>query len=97
MGGMNPAFPYKFTYKVLQVLDKKWENLGKHFMDSSQFMGNAIKNGGVVFVHCGAGISRSSSCIIAYLMYEHGMNLEEAELLVRKGRPIINPNPGFRK
>jgi len=77
-------------------MDVPWENLGKHFMDAALFMKNAIKGGGIVFVHCWAGISRSSSCIIAYLMYEHGMSLGNAVNLVRRGRPIINPNPGFR-
>lgn len=43
------------------------------------------------------GISRSASCLCAYLMYEHGLTLYSALSLCRKGRPVIDPNPGFRK
>ena len=73
LGGMSPPFAQHFSYKVLTVDDVPWENLGKHFMEAIEFMRNAIKSGGTVFVHCWAGVSRSSSCIIAYLMYYHGM------------------------
>ena len=44
-----------------------------------------------------AGISRSSSCIAAYLMLEYGMSLTNALALIKRGRNKINPNPGFRK
>ena len=94
---MNPPHPSQFTYKVLQVNDVPWENLGKHFMDSALFIQKAIKSGGVVFVHCWAGISRSTSCIAAYLMVEYGMTLAAALSLIKQGRNRINPNPGFRK
>ena len=78
-------------------MDVPWENLGAHFMKAVAFIKSALAAGGVVFVHCWAGISRSSSCIAAYLMYEHGMSLSNALNLIRRGRSIINPNPGFRK
>ena len=51
LGGMNPPFPAQFNYKVLQVMDVPWENLGRHFMDSALFIQKAIKSGGTVFVH----------------------------------------------
>ena len=51
LGGMNPPFPNQFVYKVLQVMDVPWENLGKHFMDSALFIQKAIKSGGTVYVH----------------------------------------------
>ena len=63
--------------------DVPYENLGKHFMDSAVFIQKAIKNGGVVFVHCWAGISRSTSCIAAYLMLEYGMSLTNGLNLTR--------------
>ena len=78
-------------------MDVPWENLGRHFMESANFIKNAIKDGGTVFVHCWAGISRSTSCIIAYLMLHYGMNYAKALGVVRQGRHFVNPNPGFRK
>lgn len=38
LGGMNPPFPTHFNYKVLQVMDVPWENLGRHFMESALFI-----------------------------------------------------------
>merc|ERR1719431_1696836 len=46
-------------------------------------------------VHCNAGISRSSSLCIAYLMKYHRMSLRSAHDHVRSRRPIIRPNTGF--
>ena len=55
-------------YKVIGILDMPYVNIMKYFPSAIQFIKDAIKSGGTVFVHCFAGISRSSSCIIAYLM-----------------------------
>ena len=43
-----------------------------------------------------AGVSRSATIIIAYLMRERALNVDSATLLVRKSRPVIYPNPGFQ-
>jgi protein-tyrosine phosphatase len=50
-----------------------------------------------VLVHCAWGISRSASVVIAYLMAYRNLTLQQATDLVAQKRPIINPNPGFRK
>ena len=42
-----------------------------------------------------AGVSRSTSCVIAYLMKERKMGFFEALQLTRARRPIICPNMGF--
>ena len=44
-----------------------------------------------------AGISRSATIVIAYLMYMNKLNFEEAFQLVKTNRPIICPNNGFIK
>lgn len=46
-------------------------------------------------MHCFAGISRSATIIIAYLMRYHNMDLREAHAFVRKQRSFICPNHGF--
>ena len=48
-----------------------------------------------IFFKSWAGISRSSSFCIAYLMNSLKLNLDSATLLCRKARSIIYPNPGF--
>lgn len=49
----------------------------------------------VVLVNCVAGISRSASFVIAYLMKYYEMNLKDAFLYVRKRRNQILPNKKF--
>lgn len=51
--------------------------------------------GGVALVHCMAGISRSASVVIAYLMARHSMTLDSALEHVGRVRPIVSPNLGF--
>jgi protein-tyrosine phosphatase len=43
-----------------------------------------------------AGVSRSATIVLSYLMKHHNLHLDEALNLVRDSRPIINPNHGFR-
>jgi protein-tyrosine phosphatase len=50
-----------------------------------------------VLVNCYAGISRSSTFIIAYLMNKYNMNLDDAYSFVINKRLIIKPNSGFLK
>jgi len=51
LGGMYPPFPDDFKYKVLQVRDVPWENLGAHFMKAVMFIKQALEVHGKVFVH----------------------------------------------
>lgn len=50
-----------------------------------------------MLVHCYAGVSRSATTVIAYLMVEKGAGFIDAANFVRKRRPIIFPNTGFQK
>ena len=47
-------------------------------------------------IHCAAGISRSSSFLIMYLIKKLHISFEQALELVQKGRPMCCPNTGFR-
>jgi len=51
----------------------------------------------VVLVHCLAGMSRSATVVVAYLLATTSMNTQEAISFVRSRRPIIQPNYGFEK
>ncbi|KAJ3342226.1 Dual specificity protein phosphatase 1 [Gonapodya sp. JEL0774] len=50
---------------------------------------------GRVLVHCHAGVSRSATCVLAYLISRRKMTLESAFRHVFDRRPIVRPNPGF--
>lgn len=50
-----------------------------------------------VLVHCLAGMSRSATIVIAYLLATTPMTTEEATEFVRSKRRVIRPNYGFTK
>ena len=53
-----------------------------------------MKFTGKVLVHCMVGMSRSATCVLAYLMISRKMSSAEAIRTVRMHRDI-NPNEGF--
>ncbi len=68
--------------------------MGVYFDVATKFINDAIKSDGKVYVHCMAGISRSPTIVIAYLMKYEKMNLDDAYNFV-KSRRWIGPNTGF--
>lgn len=48
-----------------------------------------------MFVHCQAGISRSATICLAYLMRTNRVKLDEAFEFVKQRRSIISPNFSF--
>lgn len=91
----KPAYPNEFNTHVINVLDMPFVNLAKHFQEGIQFINQALYTGGTVLVHCFAGVSRSATIVIAYLMQELGMPFMEAMNFVKRRRPIVFPNFGF--
>ena len=50
-----------------------------------------------MLVHCAAGVSRSASVVVAYLMYKKGLSLDDALDFVKSKRECVDPNFGFRE
>lgn len=59
--------------------------------------GDERAKGGKVLVHCQAGVSRSATICIAYVMTHYGMGLEEAFDFVRARRSHISPHLNFMR
>lgn len=57
----------------------------------------ATKPDNKILIHCMAGVSRSASVLIYFLMRERGLSYDQALDFVRLSRPIVNPNEGFEK
>jgi Dual specificity phosphatase, catalytic domain len=86
-----------FQYIHLNMDDIPQENASRFFEISRKFISNAVKGGGKVLIHCRAGISRSATILMYYLMKTIGISAQQALNLIRQCRPIANPNPGFLK
>ena len=93
--GIKNFFPDDFKYINLNLLDSEKEDIKQYFKESFDFIDEAIKNGGNVLVHCHAGVSRSSSILISYIMKSKKMKLNEVLDLLKTKREKVSPNAGF--
>ena len=95
--GIKNAFPEQYNYLNIELLDVPETNISKVFTQTNEFIQQALNNNGRILVHCNAGISRSSSIILAYLIGIHRMKYDDAFQLLKTARSNIRPNDGFVK
>lgn len=87
----------EYVYKICSVSDDVDKDISQFFLDGIKFMEDAIRYGGTVLVHCAAGISRSGSMMVAYVMKRENMKFEDALNFVKQRRKKVWPNDGFVK
>lgn len=92
----KPFYPKSFTYLHIEAEDSETFQLSKYFDGMSDFIDNAIKQKGSVFVHCLMGVSRSPTAIIAYLMKYQKMSFLKSKSFVESKREVF-PNEAFVK
>ncbi|XP_028816059.1 dual specificity protein phosphatase 1 [Denticeps clupeoides] len=88
-------FEDHFQYKSIPVEDNHKADISSWFNEAIEFIDSVRNNGGRVFVHCQAGISRSATICLAYLMRTNRVKLDEAFEFVKQRRSIISPNFSF--
>lgn len=84
------------------INEHKWINLEDdldssifvHIEDALKFLEEKLKTKNVL-VHCHMGISRSASIVLAFLMKNYNMSLDEAYLHTVSIRTTIEPNKRF--
>jgi protein-tyrosine phosphatase len=85
-------------YVKIKIEDRADSDIRSLFDQTNAFIHSVISSGfGSVFVHCLAGVSRSGTVIVAYLMWSLGLCVEAALAHARLGRRCINPNSGFMR
>ncbi|KAL3311247.1 Dual specificity protein phosphatase 16 [Cichlidogyrus casuarinus] len=90
------AWENNFEYMRLPAVDDDRQNLKPQFDCSFRFIEKAKANGGRVLVHCQAGVSRSVTIVIAYLLRcDREITLMDALDKVQEVRPIAGPNLNF--
>lgn len=82
-------------YKRLPATDNSTQNLRQYFEEVFEFIEEAYQSGQGVLVHCQAGVSRSATIVIAYLMKHTLMTMTDAYKYVRSRRPVMSPNLNF--
>ncbi|CAD8162152.1 unnamed protein product [Paramecium pentaurelia] len=85
----------KYQQIYLDIHDNMNSQISKVFERSYLFIENALKSQQNVLIHCAAGISRSATLVLAYLMKTYQQTLEQALRFLKQKRPYVRPNPGF--
>jgi protein-tyrosine phosphatase len=91
---LEAVFPNEFVYMHIELDDKESTDIEAHFATAYEFI-DGVNNGGKVLVHCHAGVSRSATIVIAYLMKKYELSVDDAVAMCKRGRPCIKPNRGF--
>ncbi|TMS34670.1 hypothetical protein L596_002211 [Steinernema carpocapsae] len=79
----------------IPVHDSHAERLLPHFEAAFNFLEQVRERKEIALIHCLAGISRSPSMAIAYVMRHKRMTQDEAYRFVKEKRPSISPNFNF--
>jgi protein-tyrosine phosphatase/thiol-disulfide isomerase/thioredoxin len=103
---LNDYASLGISYRQIYIDDSPTENISLYFNPTYDFIEDHISKGQNVLVNCHAGVSRSATLVLNWIIrtwykacppldpYESVLN---ALIFLRKKRPIVNPNLGFKK
>ena len=92
---LPPTHYPDISYRFVSLNDLPSEPISHKFAECHKFIDAALARGGRVLVHCYAGVSRSATVVIAYLMRKRGLSYPEAFGHVQTRRAVVRPNYGF--
>lgn len=87
----------EMTYLCISAADLPTQNLTQHFKQSIIFMHESRLKGEGCLVHCLAGVSRSVTLVVAYIMTVTGLGWQEVLAAVKLVRSCAGPNLGFQR
>lgn len=85
----------EFKYKQIPISDHWSQNLSQFFPEAIGFIDEARAQKCGVLVHCLAGISRSVTVTVAYLMQKLNLSMNDAYDIVKTKKSNISPNFNF--
>ncbi|XP_076845824.1 dual specificity protein phosphatase 8 [Brachyhypopomus gauderio] len=91
----KPDFISENHFLRIPVNDSYCEKLLPWLEKTNEFIDKARVSNCRVIVHCLAGISRSATIAIAYIMKTMGLSSDDAYRFVKDRRPSISPNFNF--
>lgn len=94
---IEPLFPSEFEYKVITLKDDLYSCIGEFLSETYHWIRSRVEKKKNVLVHCKAGVSRSATIVIAYIMRLNHWSTNKALEFARSRRSVINPNANFLK
>lgn len=89
-----PESPHCEYYRI-RIWDRDDADITRYFEDATRFIDDRVRAGKRVLVHCAAGVSRSATICIAYLIRYHSLSFLGACSVVKAARLVTCPNYGF--
>ena len=89
------SFPPGVKYCHLKLSDSPNFRIINYLDKATTFINQAHNNNGIILVHCQLGISRSTTCVIAYFIKYLGYTALSALNFIRQKRTQVMPNFGF--
>lgn len=92
---LNPCRCAIFRMLILGILNSWSWPIAWCWVQRWFFPDLARKSQSNVLIHCQAGVSRSATIVVAYLMQHCNLSMNEAYSLVKNKRSVISPNFNF--
>ena len=86
-----------FKYLYIPLYDSESQKLEKYLEKSNNFIKEGSENNNKILIHCGAGMSRSVTLCLMYMIMEKKYKFYEAYKIIKEKRKCTLPNSGFRK
>jgi protein-tyrosine phosphatase len=87
-----PKLSDKYNQFCIPINDDFSAVIRPYFESAHQIINDALNNGENILIHCYAGISRSATIVISYIMKRNSFTDNDAITFVRNKRNIIDPN-----
>lgn len=95
--GYRAGHPFQGEVLTIAIDDLPGVEISKYFENVNHFIRKQHAAGTNVLVHCAAGVSRSTTFVLAYMIEEKRYTLREAFRHTHAIRSVVQPNAGFVK